>query len=265
MSSLTVRSPIASTCVFSYGRDESAAVYLASTLEAIDEANGSSEPVLCPVVANANMLDAVSRALIGRQILSSVLRVAMTNELRANMQKYKTLLRGSMSEGDWERILEESDGPASVHMFALANALDRPILLLDKTGSEQSSLFLPLIARRSHANAHTRSEGCCSDPKTLPILLAWANAEHDHLVPLVGIQRSTAKYSDIRMPSSMLPSVFGAVNREEGQRLVQEMMVFEQGGQCVLMRRHFWFSVSTRPSVIIDRACRLYRRLNCAQ
>ena len=98
-------------------------------------------------------------------------------------------------------------GLRTIHIFALANVLQRPIVLLDKlekmeSGNEYCSTFLPVL----HAPAECRDK---TGRLNAPLTVAWANNDNSHFVPLCGIQGRAAA----RVPLDFLPQAYGGVDR----------------------------------------------------
>mmetsp|Transcript_8112 Transcript_8112/g.14377 ORF Transcript_8112/g.14377 Transcript_8112/m.14377 type:complete len:592 (+) Transcript_8112:280-2055(+) len=183
-------------------RDGAAELYLESTLSRLYENFGIE---LVPVVVDSDgscLPHAVSRCLIGKEILFDELRVMLHHELLRNKEWYAGLLRQGMNEETfdsyWGSLCEEAKpthgeltkrwlGPE--HILGLAHVLRRPILLLDQEenmqrSDERSGMFLPL--RYSTVDW---TSNC-------PIVLGWASVEHNHFIALVAPSRSALIVSE---------------------------------------------------------------------
>ena len=116
--------------------------YLSGTLLKIDEA--TNRPKSCvPGHADPDghcLVHAISRCLTGTQLFWHPLREELHRHLRLNLSKYQKILGSYITECEWPLIVEEADpyylsdgatlGLRNVHVFALANILKRPIILL---------------------------------------------------------------------------------------------------------------------------------------
>mmetsp|Transcript_3530 Transcript_3530/g.8735 ORF Transcript_3530/g.8735 Transcript_3530/m.8735 type:complete len:601 (+) Transcript_3530:102-1904(+) len=181
-------------------RDGAAEAYLAETLAALGEHFGVE---LVPVTVDSDgscLPHAVSRCLVGKEVLFDVLRAALSRELRENRASYRPVLQQSMSDATfeeyWQGVCDEAAptrgertkrwlGPE--HVLALCNILQRPILLLDTPeemgrGDGRSGLFVP--TRRDPSVSGDDDSARC------PLVIGWANPDKDHFVSLVVPSRS---------------------------------------------------------------------------
>lgn len=135
-----------------YGRDRTGSVnYLEQTLEAIRKANDGEERLL-PIHADGDghcLVHAVSKALIGRELFWHALRENLKAHFSENLAKYQTLFSDFIELAEWSDIIAECDpdyiplngeslGLRNIHIFALANILHRPLILLDSISGMQS-------------------------------------------------------------------------------------------------------------------------------
>ena len=138
--------------VTGYGRDIPGSEYLNETLQDIAKFNDSEERLI-PIHADGDghcLVHAVSRALIGRELFWHALRENMKAHFESNLEKYKSLFMDFVDADEWDEIIAECDpmhvprdfdqlGLRNIHIFALANVLRRPIVLLDSVSGMTSS------------------------------------------------------------------------------------------------------------------------------
>ena len=136
----------------------------------------------------------------GTQLFWHPLREELHRHLRNNLTKYQQLLGAYITECEWPLIVEEADpyylsdgatlGLRNVHVFALANILKRPIILLgifrdilidfghdsnfldspdcmDNAG-DFSATFLPILTPPKYCKDK-------QDKLNSPIVIAWAS------------------------------------------------------------------------------------------
>ena len=150
--------------VVGYGRDRSGSEkYLLDTLREIKKANSNVE-CLVPVHADGDghcLVHAISRCLVGRELFWHALRTNLHTHLQSNHDRYKEMFKDFISDEEWSDIIAESapdfhppDGQSlglrNIHVFGLANVLQRPIILLDSLSGMQSKgdysgIFLPVL------------------------------------------------------------------------------------------------------------------------
>lgn len=143
---------------------------------------------------------AVSRCLIGKEILYDVLREALHGELVSNEPFYQQMFGGEMSDETWRNHFEEVCiealptrggrtgrwlGPGE-HLVGMANVLARPILLVDHIAKltnefdgQSCGMFLP--SRLTREQVLARNNGRPPGP----ICIAWANEKRNHFVSLI--------------------------------------------------------------------------------
>lgn len=197
-----------------YGQDKSGSLkYLSDTLDQLAKANGNKR-CLVPVHADGDghcLVHAVSRCLVGRELFWHALRVNMQTHLKTHGDKYISMLKDFLSEEEWPEIVEEAGpdyqppdgqplGLRTVHIFALANVLHRPIILLDNLAGmekrgEYSGIFLPSL--------HTPEECCTQGVLNSPIVIAWSNSAYNHFIPLVPLRDQQLP----KLPNSLRPEV----------------------------------------------------------
>ncbi len=181
--------------------DKKATEYLSDTLRIFREyCNINFTPIV--VDSDGSCLPhAVSRCLFGREVLYDVIRTELVKELKTHADWYKSIFQQGMDEDTWNvhwnHILEEATpthglaterwlGPGE-HILGLANALGRPILVLDTPDrmardDHASGLYLPLRykTREEFMNAHGSTGTVPS-----PIVIGWANPNHSHFISLI--------------------------------------------------------------------------------
>lgn len=219
-----------------YGRDKTGSErYLEGTLKAIKAVNEGEERLI-PLHVDGDghcLVHALSRALVGREIFWHALRANLKNHLEANLSKYKMLFKDFIDVDEWKDIIQESDpnyrpvregesmGLRNIHIFALANVLHRPIVLLDSLSGMQSSadysgLFLPVLVP-----VHE----CLSKDghKHKPLVIAWSSPGHNHYVPLVAVKGKDGP----RLPHWLIPKAWGVPNE-----LVKAYVDLDTSGNC---------------------------------
>ena len=142
----------AHTEITGYGRDACGNEYLRETLKNVEKFNENQERLI-PVHADGDghcLVHAVSRALVGRELFWHALRENMKAHFESNLDKYKALFVDFVDADEWSEIISECDpshiprdfdqlGLRNIHIFALANVLRRPIVLLDSVSGMTSS------------------------------------------------------------------------------------------------------------------------------
>ncbi|KAH9262869.1 hypothetical protein BASA82_000111, partial [Batrachochytrium salamandrivorans] len=182
--------------------DQQAEIYLAETLLTFKRECGIEFKVIKVDSDGSCLPYAVSRCLIGKEILYDVLREQLHRELAEHEAYYSAKFRGELGEEAWQahfqEICEEALptrggrtgrwlGPGE-HLVAMANVLARPILLLDELDSltgagkftgQTCGMFLP--SRLTRDQILERNQGKVGGP----ICIAWANADRNHFVSLI--------------------------------------------------------------------------------
>ncbi|CAB4030560.1 Hypothetical predicted protein, partial [Paramuricea clavata] len=216
-----------------YGRDDTVSLgYLNDTLGMIEKANGGD--CLVPLYSDGDghcLVHAISRAVVGRELLWHSLQQNLKDHLQQENMKYQELFRDFLDTNEWDEIVNEADpnyhpptnepfGLRTIHVFGLANVLHRPIILLDSLEGMQSSgdysgIFLPVLVSPEEC----KSQGSLNKP----LAIAWSSLARNHYVPLVGIRYSTPP----KIPHSLLPKVWGVPNE-----LVSTYIEFNENGGC---------------------------------
>ena len=205
-----------------YGRDRSGSVrYLLEMLRRLKAANNQRTD-LVPLHADGDghcLVHAISRCLVGRELFWHSLRHSLHAHLTLNLHRYKDTFKDFYEEEEWEKIIAEAGpdfqpeagevhGLCNIHVFGLANVLQRPILLLDSLSGitskgDYSGIFLPAL--------HP-PEACCTKDATTgkmklnsPIVVAWSSSGRNHFVPLVPIRGQPLP----KLPPSLRPKVWG--------------------------------------------------------
>merc|ERR1711962_602075 len=157
------------------------------------------------------LVHAISRCLTGTQLFWHPLREELHRHLRSNLTKYQQLLGAYITECEWPLIVEEADpyylsdgaplGLRNVHVFALANILKRPIILLDSpdcmdNAGDFSATFLPILTPPKYCKDK-------QDKLNSPIVIAWASRAHNHFVPIIPISAI-----EVMLPNSIIPPVW---------------------------------------------------------
>ena len=216
-----------------YGKDTTGSSgYLKDTLGNIEKANGGE--CLIPLHSDGDghcLVHAISRAVIGRELLWHSLRQNLKDHLQQENIKYQALFRDFIDANEWDEIISEADpnyhpatnepfGLRNMHVFGLANVLHRPIILLDSLEGMQSSgdysgIFLPVLVPMEEC----KSKGSLNKP----LAIAWSSLARNHYVPLVGVRDSDLP----RIPRALLPKAWGISNE-----LVSKYIEFDQNDCC---------------------------------
>jgi len=132
------------------------------------------------------LLHAVSRFMFGLEVYYELLRAKMFEELTTHVDWYRSIAP-QFAEEDWERIFRHAKETGShlefMHIFALANVIERPILVyasdkdMAKFGYGESGVAATFVPSRV---GQARCKHC-------PVLLAWQTDARNHFVPVVQI------------------------------------------------------------------------------
>ena len=218
-----------------FGRDKTGSSgYLNDTLEMIREANG--EDCLVPLHSDGDghcLVHAISRGVIGRELLWHSLRQNLKDHLQKENMKYRDLFQDFIDTDEWDDIIREADpnyhpgtnepfGLRNMHVFGLANVLHRPIILLDswegmQSSGDYSAIFLPVLVPLEE----------CKSKESLnkPLVIAWSSSARNHYVPLVGVRKSAVP----KIPRSLLPKAWGQPNE-----LVSTYIEFDESNCCTI-------------------------------
>ncbi|CAG5091723.1 Oidioi.mRNA.OKI2018_I69.PAR.g13214.t1.cds [Oikopleura dioica] len=190
--------------------------YLDDTLTVVAEANRVPEAL---IAAHADpdghcLVHAISRAISGTQLFWHPLRMSIKEHLQSNLLQYRRLMVNYVEDSEWPVIIDEADpcylsggatlGLRNIHVFALANVLRRPIILLDSQNGmgsvgDYSAIFLPVLAGPSK----------CRDKSNRPhppIAIAWASPGRNHFIPILPKHYSNDQH--IILPMTVLPPVW---------------------------------------------------------
>ncbi|XP_032810520.2 deubiquitinating protein VCPIP1-like [Petromyzon marinus] len=221
-----------------YGIDRTGSTdYLCATLDKVQQAN-SGDSRLVPLHVDGDghcLVHAISRALVGRELFWHALRTALRAHLAEERDTYRALLADFLVDDEWDEIVRESEpdyrplrgtlhGLRNVHLLGLSSVLRRPIILLDSDGGMASSgdyagTFLPGLVPSEQRRRP-------SDGKLhRPLCVAWANLEHIHFVPLVGVRGLVPPV----LPKEMLPTVWGFTDKA-----LEDYIDFSEGDCCVI-------------------------------
>ncbi|XP_071795965.1 deubiquitinating protein VCPIP1-like [Asterias amurensis] len=223
--------------IMGYGRDQTgSAKYLKDTLNFINQMNGTEE-VLIPIHADGDghcLVHGISRALVGRELFWHALRTSLKKHFLANITKYKNHFKDFLDSSEWTQIIAESDpdylpseteafGLQNIHIFGLANVLQRPIILLDSLEGLQSSgdysgVFLPAFVPR---------ESCSGKDGVLnkPLCVAWSSSGRNHFIALVGVKGRPLP----RLPRWMLTKAWGTPHE-----LIDSYIQFDEDDMCTV-------------------------------
>ena len=223
--------------VSGYGRDRSGAeVYLKHTLDEVESIN-SNKNRLVPIHADGDghcLVHAISRALVGRELFWHPLMTGLKLNLMESVDRYKFLMKDFIDEDEWNDIIREADpnfepdngeplGLRNIHIFALANVLHRPIILIDgiagmHSKGDYSAVFLPVLIPPDKCKGK-------DDHLNKPLVIAWSSSGRNHFVPLVGLRGRPAP----RLPSTLLPKPW-AVPYEQLKVYIE----FDSNGHCIV-------------------------------
>jgi len=133
------------------------------------------------------LLNALSTAMWGLEKYHKLLRQQLVAELTHNIDWYKTTSKHRDVE-EWDAAVEMAEREGSflefIHIFAIANVLQRPIIIHASDADRETfgdgeggvtACFLP-----------TRCEEGCVSKK--PLLLSWGNEHRNHFIPLVPVE-----------------------------------------------------------------------------
>ena len=226
--------------VSGYGRDRSGAeVYLKHTLDEIERANSNTNRnKLVPIHADGDghcLVHAVSRALLGQELFWHPLMTGLKLNLMNNIDEYKHLMKDFINEDEWDDIIREADpdfesgngeqlGLRNIHIFALANLLHRPIILMDgqdgmHSKGDYSATFLPVLIPPEKCKGKEKKH------LNKPLVIAWSSLGRNHFVPLVGLTEKPAP----QLPKTLLPSPW-AVSHEK----LEDYLEFDSNGYCTV-------------------------------
>ncbi|CBY11973.1 unnamed protein product [Oikopleura dioica] len=259
--------------------------YLDDTLAIVAEANRLPEAL---IAAHADpdghcLVHAISRAISGTQLFWHPLRMSIKDHLQSNLLQYRRLMVNYVEDSEWPVIIDEADpcylsggatlGLRNIHVFALANVLKRPIILLDsKNGmgsvGDYSAIFLPVLAGPSKCRDK-------SNKPHPPIAIAWASPGRNHFIPILPKHNE----QQIILPSTVLPPVW-LVSQEDLQGYVTFKSTpsgakgiqlgggieFSDGYLLKLvscMRRAFLTEEKVQTSMIIKLFRDVYRETDC--
>lgn len=208
--------------IFGYGKDQSGGVeYLRDMLDIIKTYHNGEERLI-PIHADGDghcLVHALSRATTGREIFWHALRDNLVNHLGRNLKTYQDLFRDFIDIDDWRTIIDEahpyhvssdgfSIGLGNIHIFALANVLRRPVVLLDslegmKNVADYSAVFVPALVDPAHCRGN------------FPLCIAWSGSGHNHFIPLVGVMGRPLP----TIPASLIPNTWRIEKSEAMQYL----------------------------------------------
>ena len=233
--------------------DARAEEHLASTLGLLKRVAGVELRVVKVDSDGSCLPYAVSRCLVGKEILYDALRQALVEELTENEAFYRAKFEQGMSDETWAahfaQVVDEARptfgartgrwlGPGE-HVLAMANVLGRPILVLDeleamKRDHHACGLFLPLRLSREEILARARPKGVLPGP----IVIGWASPAHNHFVSLLRCAPDDPRDSCIKgLPQGTWNEVerivYGATGRTFEMPLTVPLNI-PPGGACVL-------------------------------
>lgn len=219
-------------CAFSLGHDAARAKELVSASGYGKDESGAAEYLEDVIKQCANvvtlhvdgdghcLLHSISRALVGKEYLWHALRAALYRYMRANRDLIKRTLvdakamaddedkemdalvaRSHVEYGKDSSFVSRERGLGTEHIFALANMLRRPILLVDSplSPSVEAYVFLPLLVQPEELVTRKL------------LVIGWSNQAHAHYVPIVrlnGALPATIKSAALARNSSGAPMVY---------------------------------------------------------
>lgn len=249
-------------------RDWAAEVYLQDTLSLL-ATTYCVELVPIKVDSDGSCLPhALSRCLVGKEILYDALRLELQEELREHEAFYKGFWEQGMDADEldsWFQGLVDEAAPTHgvptgrwlgpEHIFAFANLLQRPILLLDTPEEMQKDdcrcgLFLPLrVAEAQGGGGGGGGEGGEATEPHLslpPLVIGWANEHKNHFVSLVVPSRHELLAADEALLSQRAkvasPALWDAVGQIVASNTPEEQLVEiaipddKQPGDACLLR-----------------------------
>lgn len=166
-----------------FGRDKGATGYLEPLLKAINLANGG-ESIVAALHADGDghcLVHAISRCLVGQELYWHALRTGLQHRLLVDKDWYLQDANLGQYTELWDEICREASPDyhpppglevalCPIHVFGLANALRRPIILFDQPGSDYTQgVFLPF----QHAPESCKTKS--------PLAVAWGNNAHNHV------------------------------------------------------------------------------------
>lgn len=152
---------------------------------------------------------ALSISIFGTELYFDAFRACLVNELTENEEWYRknTQLGRCLDDEDWNiqfkklllsaqptrgRLVDSEYYLEGFHILAFANLLRRPILLLDKEASIDSSTCLGLDGSGLYLPLrHSRSDIIEYHGRVIPpIVLGWASCSRNHYVVLLRVRRT---------------------------------------------------------------------------
>ncbi|KAH3762808.1 ubiquitin-conjugating enzyme E2 N [Pelomyxa schiedti] len=151
------------------------------------------------------LLHAVSMAMWGTEMYYNNLRTLMADEMTSYKEWYLPKVLASEWEMHLQRASKTNEPLEFIHVQALANAIQRPIIIFrgeedvifGEGGGGVTATFLPL--RRNASECFGR-----------PIPLAWNHKQHIHFVPLLTYLGTDYSFTE-------LPALFLSDNVEQQQ------------------------------------------------
>lgn len=132
------------------------------------------------------LLNAVSRVVYGVEVYWKLLRQCIATELEEHLEWYQS--SKEFQQLEWEEGLKMAKKFGTdlnfSHIFALANALKRPIIMyasdadIMRFGTGESGVAATFVPARHPPSV-------CN---TTPIYLSWGSSRKNHYVPLLGIE-----------------------------------------------------------------------------
>jgi deubiquitinating protein VCIP135 len=204
---------------------------------------------------------------------------SLQSHLQHNKDKYAEMLKDFYEKEEWPEIINEAGpdyqppegqslGLRTVHIFALANVLRRPIILLDSiTGMQSkgdySGIFLPYL--------YSPEECCTQGTFNSPIVIAWSSSGYNHFIPLVPIKDTPLP----KLPYHIRPKVWGVDESllHRYTNIDQDNSITVAGGKplqdtylqklVACMEQLFYKYHGVTPSLVADVNQYAYRSVGC--
>ena len=223
--------------------DHAAEAYLAPALDALARVAGVQLRAIKVDSDGSCLPYAVSRCLVGMEVLYDALRLQLVAELEGNREWYRATFAQGMDDAEFAAhfaaLVDEAMpthgqrtgrwlGPGE-HLTAMANVLCRPVLLLDADMRQPlvSGLHLPL--RRS------REDVAAAHPAGFPstLVIGWASAARNHFISLVQVQRDAAALTREPAWAAVEKRAYGSAGRTVTCE-VRVPLNHRAGGRCML-------------------------------
>ena len=193
--------------------DEHAVAYLGVALERLGTAGVELTPVQVDGDGNC-LVHAVSRCLVGKEVLWAALRAHIAAELTEFSAWYidtAGLLEADI-QGCVQAATQDQEYLESVHVLALANVLRRPIFMLSPEAAGVESGFHGVFLPRRHTPAECREGGAMPPPIVLGFVPhQMAAGMPNHFVYLAAGTRNQSALAEVPAVASVVDLFNGAL------------------------------------------------------